>query len=288
MKEGFPNRLTTPSAEAQTDALLARVPEELREKLEDKYASLGAEERLVAVRTFFEKRQAVLAERNSSRRERPSHVKVENVRPLAVARFIENLNSGEHTFLGSGRAGHVIASVRYPEVCYKVMLPTEELPVETNSIAEESDLQDEIFSLGEIAGVRAPRVHGFIEEDGIRAIRMERIEGTTLKEHIEGRESWPASFDADSFFNALSEYIDHLHRNGYHHRDLHPGNIMVDHETGLPRVIDFGASTHTVDAENAYRKTVVKSGQNKEIVLPSDIGALALMKQQVLLAQKGL
>ncbi len=45
-------------------------------------------------------------------------------------------------------------------------------------------------------------------------------------------------------FESLFDALDHAHRRGILHRDLKPGNILMDSE-GKPRIIDFGLSLPT-------------------------------------------
>ena len=56
----------------------------------------------------------------------------------------------------------------------------------------------------------------------------------------------PESFDASSFFEKLNEYLEIMHKNDLYHRDLAPGNVMIDFQTGEPVIIDFGQATSHV------------------------------------------
>lgn len=268
--------------ESALDVLLETLPSEIRESWLTKHDKLPIESQLSTLEAFIEKRRAAVTERaDTSITEHPSHVQIEHSYPLAIERLIQSTEEGAHDVLGFGQAGRVVASVRNPDWCYKVMRPKEALPDGTNSVATEVDIQDEIYALGEVAGVRVPRVHMFIENERVRAIRMETVHGFTLKQLMSGEQAWPENFDIDAFFDALGAFIEHMHFNGYHHRDLHEGNVMVDTATGLPRVIDFGLSKRGNDYDNVYRQQVVKAGQIIELVLSSDLGSLARLKKDV-------
>jgi hypothetical protein len=66
---------------------------------------------------------------------------------------------------------------------------------------------------------------------------MEYVRGTTLMDFLKQH-----TLDLDTRLELMArvcEAVEHAHRNGILHRDLKPGNVMVDGE-GQPRVLDFG------------------------------------------------
>ena len=78
------------------------------------------------------------------------------------------------------------------------------------------------------------------QEDDYYFIVMEYIDGPTLQDVIEGRSPSP-EFDRDSARIVLevAEALAYAHSRGIIHRDVKPGNIMLD-QTGRPRITDFG------------------------------------------------
>jgi WD40 repeat protein len=71
---------------------------------------------------------------------------------------------------------------------------------------------------------------------------MELIRGTTLKEYC-------AQHRLDTrqkleIFARLADAVQHAHQRGLIHRDLKPGNILVD-ESGQPKILDFGVARAT-------------------------------------------
>jgi len=52
----------------------------------------------------------------------------------------------------------------------------------------------------------------------------------------------------------ICEAVNHAHQRGLIHRDLKPGNILVD-ETGQPKILDFGVARVTGSDERATRQT---------------------------------
>lgn len=49
-------------------------------------------------------------------------------------------------------------------------------------------------------------------------------------------------YDIKYYMFELLKALDHCHSMGIMHRDLNPGNIMIDHENRKLRLIDFGQS----------------------------------------------
>jgi eukaryotic-like serine/threonine-protein kinase len=75
-------------------------------------------------------------------------------------------------------------------------------------------------------------------DDGVCFIVMELLEGHTLEELLEERGALPPG-DAARVVRSVLQGLAHAHREGVIHRDVKPGNVMVD-PTGLVKVTDFG------------------------------------------------
>lgn len=284
--EGFPKNSTQESirsvqnVEAQIEKILDSLPEDIADRWDIENSSLSAEEKLVSLQNFIDKRNRALHSYLESNND-PERIDIVRTSPLAVMRMLSKLEGGVHEELGLGHAGRVIASVRHPNICYKVMFPLDLLPEGTNDISVETDLQDEISSLGTIAGVRAPKVFSFVHDGKLRAITMERLNADTLRDIMSGKVDMPRDFDFDIFFDGLQLFIDSMNEAGYYHRDLHDGNIMVDRDTGMPYVIDFGLATKTSVPEDVYKRTVVRNGQFITNVLLSDTDGVLSARQKM-------
>ncbi len=70
------------------------------------------------------------------------------------------------------------------------------------------------------------------------AIEMEWVDGESLAE-LAARGPIPAP-RIRSLFCELCEALDYIHRRGLVHRDLKPENVMVTHDGGHVKLIDFG------------------------------------------------
>jgi tetratricopeptide (TPR) repeat protein/predicted Ser/Thr protein kinase len=85
---------------------------------------------------------------------------------------------------------------------------------------------------------------------------MEYIDGVTLTKHADS-----AALDDHQrleLLAAVCDAVQYAHEKGVVHRDLKPGNILVD-QRGHPKVLDFGIARVTDDAAGAV--TVTQDGQ---------------------------
>jgi serine/threonine-protein kinase len=90
-------------------------------------------------------------------------------------------------------------------------------------------------------------VHDVGEEDGTPFIVMELVRGQTLKAIIAA----DAPFHPDDVAELLEQIgaaLDYAHARGYVHRDIKPGNILID-QHGRARVVDFGIAKGLQDAD---------------------------------------
>lgn len=69
---------------------------------------------------------------------------------------------------------------------------------------------------------------------------METLDAVTCRSVLDFENELPEKFNIDRFMSDLRKFIDDMHSLSVHHRDLHAGNVMIDVNTGDPRIIDFG------------------------------------------------
>jgi serine/threonine protein kinase len=122
-------------------------------------------------------------------------------------------------------------------------------------------------------------------QDGVFFIVMEYVTGETLETIImrEGAIDLPRALD---FSVQIANAVDHAHGNNVIHRDLRPGNVMVN-EQGLVKVADFGTSRVLEIA--AHGTTVIGSPPymapeqfHGKAVFASDLYSLGVTMYQML------
>jgi len=84
-------------------------------------------------------------------------------------------------------------------------------------------------------------VHGFGEKDELVYIVMEFVRGTALGSRIATLGKMDPA-EVRAIIAMLARTLEHAHASGIVHRDLKPENILLDHETGRPRLTDFGVA----------------------------------------------
>lgn len=140
-----------------------------------------------------------------------------------------------------------------------------ELHSKQNDISSEISIQNEAAKIDPHGPVRVPMPHYKRIIEGHPVFVMERINGLTLREAVEKNEL-PDNFDPESFFKSLAEFIKKMNDQGIMHRDIHPGNVMIDWGTGNPVLIDFGLSKRGMPGsfDEDYKDFDMRSGTQTE------------------------
>ena len=89
-------------------------------------------------------------------------------------------------------------------------------------------------------------------------IVMEYVHGDTLREYVDPEDPMEAP-QAGEIMGALLSALEYSHRAGIVHRDIKPGNVMIN-EAGHVKVMDFGIARAIADAASAMTATQAVMG----------------------------
>lgn len=150
-----------------------------------------------------------------------------------------------------------------------------------------------------IASLRHPNIVALYEagatDDGEAYFAMEFVDGLPLDRFLAERvRAGGASVAAIlALFVRVCSAVSHAHQRGVIHRDLKPGNILVDRE-GEPRVLDFGLARSIDDGAShsahdsafagtlAYASPEQFAGGADAVVVRSDVYSLGVVLHEAL------
>ncbi len=158
--------------------------------------------------------------------------------------------------LGRGAMGEVYRAVD-PAIGRTVAIKTVRLDaalLETASDDLFERFRREARSAGRLKHHNIVAVYDYGEEDGLYWLVMELVEGTTLAQRIAGSGALPPQ-EACALAIQACAALGVAHARGVVHRDIKPANLMIEAETGLVKVLDFGVAR--LDASELTRSGVV-------------------------------
>jgi serine/threonine protein kinase len=124
-------------------------------------------------------------------------------------------------------------------------------------------------------------------DDGLCFVVSKFIAGSDLKQKIEqGR---PSFGESAALLATVAEALHHAHRQGLVHRDIKPGNILID-AAGQPHVADFGLALREEDfgrgagfaGTPAYMSPEQANGEGHRVDGRSDIFTLGVVFYELL------
>jgi non-specific serine/threonine protein kinase len=132
-----------------------------------------------------------------------------------------------------------------------------------------------------IAALNHPNIctiHDVGEQDGIRYIAMELLEGATLHERIGGHPLAPAEVVDIALLAAAG--LEAAHAKGIVHRDIKPANIFLTGD-GQAKIMDFGLARFTPETPPANSQNETATLGEAALTMPGTaVGTVAYMSPE--------
>ena len=197
------------------------------------------------------------------------------------------------SILGKGSMG-VVYCAHDPQLDRTVAVKTILHPAGLNPYQRDKRTQSLLNEARLAARLNHPgivRVYDAGEQDGEPYVVLERVEGRTLAEELDGQGAMPVEA-AYPLLRQLFEAVAHAHDQGLVHRDLKPANIMLQPD-GKVRIMDFGIAQLVGDARNKtetlagtprYMSPEQFSGLSAD--MRSDVFALGVISYEILAGRR--
>jgi len=142
--------------------------------------------------------------------------------------------------LGRGAMG-IVYEAEDPNLDRAVALKTIVLEADAEGRKEyEKRFFLEAKAAGKLNHPNIVTVYDFGEADGVAYLAMELVEGTDLRERLkESKGEGLPAIDAVDVAQQIAEGLGYAHERGIVHRDIKPGNIMLQRR-GQAKIMDFG------------------------------------------------
>lgn len=160
--------------------------------------------------------------------------------------------------IGHGKTAEVVYIPAYKtSVCYKIIADQrlEDLYGSTFDAPAHNSPKIEAYFLSRAGetdnSVKVPHPLCYWEGQSdllgnFKVLVLEKLNAFTVQDLLMNQERLPENFDIEKFAQKLTTFVEKMNDSGIRHNDLTVTNVMIDRETGLPCVIDFG------DAEKEF------------------------------------
>jgi tRNA A-37 threonylcarbamoyl transferase component Bud32 len=272
---GAANIQESGSREQELMLLLAKLPEELREKWQARADDLEIGKAIELIHGVLKSRDEAKEKIFTEIHEIESPELKEEVR--SVIKAIETTFGDSNYFVGNGSVAEVYHMPYAPHVCVKYLVNPEKAREHGNNFREEKAYLEDMHRFS-VDGIRVPDVYFYHMSDFGTCFGMENIDGLSLDRIMEKPESIDfldviTSQKQEDVIRRMKNFIKEMHaQKKIVHRDLSPRNIMVDRggnwyviDYGRARRIEIGDDTTDVSessdiagAENAIRQLYAK------------------------------
>ena len=156
--------------------------------------------------------------------------------PMAAGKKIANRFLVERE-LGHGGMGAVYLA-RDEQLGERVALKVVTATMANDPAAAAERFRREVATARKVTHPNVIRIHDLLEDNGTLLLSMEYVEGMTLAAYL-SRVSQVRVDEARMILSQICDGLGAAHAAGVIHRDLKPGNVLLDGEKRV-KVIDFG------------------------------------------------
>jgi serine/threonine-protein kinase len=199
--------------------------------------------------------------------------------------------------IGEGGMGTVYKAVRdYGHVQKQVAIKVVRGVLVNEGIIERFELERETLARLQHPNI-AQLLDGGTTDDGLPYVVMEYVEGVPLDKYCDDH-----SLDVTTrlqLFRTICGAVHYAHQNLVVHRDLKPGNILVD-DSGAPKLLDFGVAKILDASQQVEASDMTKAGlrfitpeyaspeqlRNENITTKSDVYSLGILLFKLLTGQR--
>ncbi len=147
--------------------------------------------------------------------------------------YVVEASIGQGGMGAVARVRHVETDVRYALKVILTSVASRDLERALGRFRREVEV---VARVGGHPGIA--RVHTCGTEQGMPWYVMDFVEGTSLGERW--RLGIPPPEEGVQLVVAVADALSHVHEHGVFHRDLKPENVLIESETGRPKLVDFG------------------------------------------------
>lgn len=254
-----------------------------REILKEAEDTGDYEAALKSLEDFLERRETSLDQVKISWENPELHIDREGLEQMV--REIKYAVRNPDAFLGNGSVAEVY-TLRRPgsNLCIKWITDYARY-AEGVLTSKELEFLDVLRNL-KVEGVRTPKPFFAFSTLRMDGIVMEQLNATNFRRVIEKQttegipDELPPGFDVQRYFGALERYVKEMHKLGIYHGDLHLRNMMIDRQTGLPYLIDFGKSKFDWELDKSKANPTDYAANDLETLRLAKIEALRWIEKQ--------